>query len=145
MHNFEVAVDGDGRILAYADFFYVELDLGFGWGRGRGFLEDVERGFEADAGRGFGVGQERFEGRIGLVREGLGAFAVKESAVVLSVREGELEREVIASPVVDGIAMDAGLSGGFGDGDAVRQGVDYQDLLSGKSRISHTFHFLIRW
>ena len=105
---------------------------------------DVEGGFEADGGRGFGVGEESFEGRVGQVDEGLGAFAVEKSAVVLGVREGELEIDAVAAPVVDGVAMDAGFGGGFGDGDAVREGVDYRDLSSGKSVIGHRIHFLIR-
>jgi len=131
-------------IRVRVDLLEVELDLGFGRRRGRGFIEDVEGGFEADAGRGFGIGEERFESCIGLVDEGLGAFAVKERAVVLSVGEGKLECDLVASPVVDGVAMDAGLGGGVGDGNTVRQGVNNLDLLVGKSGIGHTFHFLTR-
>ena len=131
-------------IWGEVDFFDVEPDLGFRRRRGGGFVEDVERGFEANAGWGFRVGEERFESRVGFVGEGLGAFAVKEGAFVLGVSEGVLEGEVIASPVVDGVAMNASFSGGFRGGGAVRQGVNYQELLVGKSVIGHTSHFLTR-
>ena len=135
---------GDGfRVGVLGDhFFDVELDLFLGRrGRGRG-LDDGERGLQADGGRGLGVGEEVVEGLNGEVDLVFDFFAEEEGAVVLGVREGMLERERVAPPVIDGVAVHAGLLRGGDECCAARQGADDSELLSGESVI-HRNHFLV--
>jgi hypothetical protein len=72
-----------------------------------------------------------------------GLLPDEEGAVVLSVGQGELERDGVPAPVGDGVAMDASLFGRGRHGCAVRQGADDFELLSGKSVIRHKTLFLI--
>ena len=73
-----------------------------------------------------------FEGEFGAVP---GWIAEEEGAVVLGVSESFVEGWGIATPGVDGVAMDAGLFSG-GDGRcAARQGADDVGLLVRKSEV----------
>ena len=112
------------------DLFDVQRDLLLRL-RGRGCgLEDGERGFEADAGTRVGIGEDLLDGLDGEVGQGLGFFPVEQGTVVLSVGEGVLERERVAAPVADGIAVNAGLFRGFGGRRAAGQGADDGELLN---------------
>ena len=134
---------GLGLRLVDGDLLDVDDHLLFGCRRCGGQVDDRECGFQAGGGGGFGVGKEVVQGLDGEVDLGFDLFAEVERATVLGVSEGLLEGEVIAPPVVDGVAMDAGLFRGGGQGYAVGQGVDDFELLRGESEFEHGIVILI--
>jgi hypothetical protein len=77
-----------------------------------GGLDDGERSFEADGCGSVRVGENLVEALDGQVELGFHAFTEVEGAVVLGVGESLLEREKVATPVEDSVAMNAGLFGG---------------------------------
>lgn len=121
-----------------------ELDLLLEVHLGSDEIEDVLGGLAADGRRGGGVGEERAESFKGEAGEGFGLFAKDEGTVVLGVGEGDLEVGTFAAPVGDGIAVDTGLRGGFGDTGALGDGVKGDDLRCGEDDLGHACRFLIR-
>ena len=107
-------------------------------------MEDGEGGFQADTGGSGRVTEKVVEDVDGEGDEGFHFFTDEEGAVVLGVRESFLERGFIATPVADGVAMDAGFAGGFGRGGAAGQGVYDLELLGGKQGNGHANQPLIR-
>jgi len=131
------------RVVDNLDLFDFESDLLFGL-RGCGDdLQDGERSSEANGGGRLRIGENSADVVDGEVGEGLGFFAEEESAVILGMREGVLKGECVATPVGNGVAVNAGLLGGVGGGGAVRQGADDGELLRSQSVIGHRNHFLI--
>ena len=92
------------------------MSLGFRWLGSES--DDCERGFQADGGGGFEVGEEVAEGGDGEVDEVFDLFSIEERAIVLGTGEGVLEGDEVATPVADGVAVDAGLGGCGGEGGA---------------------------
>jgi len=134
---------GPGLRVVDGDFFDWDDHLLFGRRGCGGQLDYCEGGFQAGGGWGFGIGEEVVKGLDGEVGFRFHLFTEVEGATVLGVGEGLLEGEVIAAPVVDGVAMDAGLFRGGGGGYAVGQGVDDFELLRGESEFGHGIVFLV--
>ena len=119
-HEHTVAGRGDDPVASAAAYYAVRGETPMVWGgRGRGLL-----------------------GLDGEVDEFFRLFAEEDGPVVLGVGEGVLEIEKIATPVIDGVAMDAGLFCRGGHGCAAGQGANDGELLRGKSVIAHRLHFL---
>ena len=135
--------DGWGRSFRDNDLFDIELNLLFGFGGRGGGLKNGERGSQADTGRRLGIGEDAVYGLDGEVNEFFGFVAEEKGAVVLGVGEDVLERERIATPAIDGVAVYAGLLCRGGDGGAGGQGANDCELLGGESVIEHGNHFLI--
>jgi hypothetical protein len=68
--------------------------------------------FRRTRGEGFGVGEDRVEGLEGEIEEIPGLFVNEERTVILGVGEGFTEGKGVASPVGDGVAVNAGLGRG---------------------------------
>ena len=129
--------------LCDLDIVDLELDLFLG-GRGCGGRgDDGERGFEAHASGCFGVGENVADGLDREFDEVFGFLAEEHGLVVLGIGKGVLEGEVVAPPIGDGVAVDAGLSRGGCHRGAAGQGGDDVELLGRECVIVHRIHFLI--
>ena len=109
---------------------------------GGGDVHDGERGFEANGWGRLRVGEDAADVVEGKLQEFLGIFPEEERAVILRVAEGELEADVCAPPVGDGVAMNAGLIGGLGEAGAGGNRVECECLFGGENDFRHTVHFL---
>jgi hypothetical protein len=101
-------------VIEELDLLYFEGDLLFGFRGSGGGLNDGEGGSEADRRGSLGIAEDVLDGLDCEVSEILGFFAEEHRAIVLSVRQGVLEGQVVATPISDGIAVDADLICGGG-------------------------------
>jgi len=108
-------------------------------------VEDGQRSFDSDAGRGFGICEYAFQG--------LNCQAGEVFEFVQGIEEGEEaglgagfdEARDVVSPFVDGAAMDADGFGGGGQRSSLGQCGDGLDLIYGKMRISGKDLFHLRF
>src|ERR1043165_469101 len=85
---------GDGNGVGRVGVFLnIERDNLLGLRRRRGGLDDGERSFQEAAGRGGGIAEKVADGLKCEIDEVFGLFAKQERAVILSVRQGVLERQ----------------------------------------------------
>ena len=108
-HDFGVLVNGGGWAGIDVDLEDVKGDLLLLGRRRGGLLDDEHGGLEARRGRSFGVGEDVVKGLVCEIDQFLGFLAEEHGFVVLGMREGFAERQIIASPVGDSVTMDAGL------------------------------------
>ncbi len=125
-----LAAVGGGRCLCtFVHWFRggtgIAVDARGRLGRGRGGgLEDGERGAEADGGRSFGIVEDCRDGRDGGGGESFGMLAMEECAIVKGMRERVAEGWVGAAPIVNGVAVNVELPGGFRSGVSAGDGGD---------------------
>lgn len=129
-------------VLVHADFSDIERDLFSGLRRRDGFADDEHSGFQTGRGGGFGIVEDGVEGLQGAIEPVLGLVAEEKGAVILSVGERFAEKERVAAPIGDGVAVNAGLGRGVRHINAFREGVDDDELWWCESFVKHSIHFL---
>lgn len=110
------------------------IEIQHGFEGCRRLLQNGEGGFKAHGRRCLGVGENLANGVDGSCGEHVDLISYEQGAVVQGVGEGRAEDLRGAAPVGDGVAMNAGLCGGIGDGRTIGKGGDHLILKGGKHK-----------